>query len=136
MNMNRDNHRKVQNFFKALDNLKEIKKKEPPYDTVTESGMVALFEICFEQSWKAMKERLEFFGYGERKLGSPNGVIKMAYQAGMIADEAGWSAALKARNDVIHSYSEEVALRIIEDAKEKFIPMFDALKRNIEADWM
>ncbi len=136
MNPNYDTHKKTSNFFKALENLKEIEKKQPPYDTITESGMVALFEICFEQSWKAMKERLEAFGYGERRLGSPNSIIKLAYQAGMIDDEARWSAALKARNDVIHSYSEEIALKIIADTKEKFIPMFEALRRNIEADWM
>jgi len=136
MDMNADVHKKVNNFFNALKNLKEIETREPPYDTITEAGMVALFEVCFEQSWKAMKERLEFYGYGERKLGSPNGIIKLAYQAGMIDDEALWSMALKARNDIIHSYSEEIALRIIEDAKEKFIPMFEALRRNIEAEWM
>lgn len=136
MGMNADVHKKVKNFFNALKNLKEIETREPPYDTITEAGMVALFEVCFEQSWKAMKERLEFYGYGERKLGSPNSIIKLAYQAGMIDDEALWSMALKARNDIIHSYSEEIALRIIGDAKERFIPMFEALKRNIEAEWM
>lgn len=136
MDMNSDAHKKVNNFFNALKNLKEIETREPPYDTITEAGMVALFEVCFAQSWKAMKERLEFYGYEERKLGSPNGILKLAYQAGMIDDEALWSMALKARNDIIHSYSEEIALRIIEDAKEKFIPMFEALRRNIEAEWM
>ena len=134
--MDVDKHRKVDNFFKALDNLRKIKEKEPPYDPITEAGMVALFEICFEQSWKAMKERLEAFGYGERKLGSPNGIIKMAYQAGMIDDEGLWSAALRARNDVIHSYSEETALRIIEDSRAKFLPMFEALQQNIKDQWL
>lgn len=136
MDMNADVHKKVKNFFNALRNLKEIETREPPYDTITEAGMVALFEVCLEQSWKAMKERLEFYGYGERKLGSSNSIIKLAYQAGMIDDEALWSMALKARNDVIRSYSNEIALRIIADAKEKFIPMFEALRRNIEAEWM
>lgn len=53
--------------------------KEPPYAAITEAVMVSPFEICFEQSWKAMKERLECHGYGERKLGSPNSIIKLAY---------------------------------------------------------
>ena len=77
-------------------------------------------------------------GYGSVFKGDikVNGIIKLAYQAGMIDDEARWSAALKARNDVIHSYSEEIALKIIADTKERFIPMFEALRRNIEADWM
>ena len=131
-----DIHKKVNNFFRALNNLKEIEGKEPPFDTITEAGMVSLFEICFEQSWKAMKERLEYHGYGERKLGSPNAVIKLAYQAEMIDDEQLWSEALKARNDVVHSYSDEIALQIIKDSQEKFLPMFEALRKNIETNWL
>ena len=131
-----DIHKKVNNFFKALKNLKEIEGKEPPFDPITEAGMVSLFEICFEQSWKAMKERLEYHGYGERKLGSPNAIIKLAYQAGMIDDEVLWSEALRARNDVVHSYSDEIALQIIKDSQEKFLPMFEALRKNMETNWL
>lgn len=131
-----DIHKKVNNFFRALKNLKEIEGKEPPFDTITEAGMVSLFEICFEQSWKAMKERLEYHGYGERKLGSPNAVIKLAYQAEMIDDEQLWSEALKARNDVVHSYSDEIALQIIKDSQEKFLPMFEALRKNLVTNWL
>ena len=71
-------HKKVNNFFRALKNLKEIEGKEPPFDTITEAGMVSLFEMCFEQSWKEMRERLEYHGYGERKLGSPNAAFYAA----------------------------------------------------------
>ena len=48
--LNNDVHKKVNNFFKALNNIKEIVGKEPPFDPITEAGMVSLFEICFEQS--------------------------------------------------------------------------------------
>ncbi len=136
MDFDEDIHKKVNNFFRALNNLKEIVGKESPYDPITEAGMVSLFEICFEQSWKAMKERLEYHGYGERKLGSPNSVIKLAYQAGMIDDEVCWHDALKAKNNVVHSYSDEIALQIIKEAQERFLPMFVALRQNIEANWL
>lgn len=134
--MDKDIHKKVNNFFKSLDNLKEIQGRIPPYDPITEAGMVSLFDICFEQAWKAMKERLEYHGYGERKLGSPNAVIKLAYQAGMIDDEMLWHDALKARNDVVHSYSDEVALQIIKYAQERFISMFEDLRKTIEDNWL
>ena len=75
---------------------------------------------------------MEFHGYGERKLGSPNAIIKLAYQAGMIDDELLWSEALKSRNDVVHSYSDEIALRIIKDSQEKFLPMFSLDVDEIE----
>ena len=131
-----DIHKKVCNFFKALDNLKTIQGKEPPYDAITEAGMVSLFEICFEQAWKAMKERLEFNGYGERKLGSPNAIIKLAFQAEMIDDEVLWSAALRARNNVVHSYSDEIALSIIKDTQSKFIVMFEKLRQELIDNWL
>lgn len=102
--------KKAENFFKALQNLKEIKGKKPPYDTIATAGMVSLFEICFEQAWKAMKEQLEASGYGEHKSGSPKSVIKLAYQARMVKDEELWLAALQTRNNVAHSYSEPIAL--------------------------
>lgn len=42
--------KKYDNFCRALHNLKEIESRQPPYDTITQTGMVSLFEICFEQS--------------------------------------------------------------------------------------
>lgn len=128
--------KKVLNFYKALANLREIEAQEPPYDTVTETGMVALYGICFEQAWKAMKDRLEFSGYAEQKLGSPRAVIKLAYQVNMLADEQLWLDALQARNNVAHSYNEQIALGIIADSKSKFIAMFEVLKREIEENWV
>lgn len=59
--------KKYDNFCRALENLKKIQHVEPPYDTITQTGMVALFEICFEQAWKAMKELLEQSGYSEAR---------------------------------------------------------------------
>ena len=131
-----DIHKKVCNFLKALDNLKTIEGKTPPYDAITEAGKVSLFENCFEQAWKAMKERLEFNGYGERKLGSPNAIIKLAFQAEMIDDEELWSAALRARNNVVHSYSDEIALSIIKDTQSKFIVMFEKLRQELIDNWL
>lgn len=61
--------KKWDNFQASLKNLCAIYDEEPPYDVVTLTGMVALFQICFEQSWKAMKEVLEEQGYTEFALG-------------------------------------------------------------------
>ena len=97
---------------------------------------MSLFEICFEQAWKAMKEQLEASGYGEYKSGSPRSVIKLAYQARMVKDEELWLAALQARNNVAHSYSEPIALSIIRDSQEKFIAMFEQLAKELWESWL
>ncbi|MBQ3336556.1 MAG: nucleotidyltransferase substrate binding protein [Selenomonadaceae bacterium] len=127
--------KKFENFCRALNNLKEIEGKSPPYDAITTAGMVALFEICFEQAWKAMKEILELHGVGEKKIGSPKMIIKQAYAAGMIDDENLWLEVLAARNNVAHSYNEEVALEIIDASQKKFLALFQRLKDEIEKNW-
>lgn len=59
--------RKYDNFCKAIKNLNEGLKIEEPYTIVEQTGIVGLFEICFEQSWKLMKEILEKHGRFEEK---------------------------------------------------------------------
>ena len=94
--------KKWDNVQASLKNLSAIYDEEPPYDVVTLTGMVALFQICFEQSWKAMKEILEEQGYTEFALGSPKRVIKTAFEARMITEEDVWLEALQAHNNVAH----------------------------------
>ena len=83
-----------------------------------------------------MKEQLEISGYSEHKIGSPRVVIKLAYQAEMIQDEALWLKALLARNNVAHSYNEAIALDIIRDSKLSFIAMFEALEAELLTRWV
>jgi len=120
--------RKYENFCNALSNMKDIYNYEEPYDNVVITGLVGLYEICFEQSWKMMKEILEIHGYAEGATGSPKIILKTAYKAGMIRDEEQWLRALQARNNVTHSYNQKIALGIIADAKEEFYQMFCELK--------
>ena len=127
--------KKYENFCRALDNLKEINEYEEPYNNVILTGLVALYEICFEQSWKMMKDKLAESGYSESATGSPRTILKTAYKAGMIKDEQLWLEALVARNNVAHAYNEEIALDIIRQVKKQFLVMFDELKCEIEQNW-
>ena len=128
--------KKVDNFFRALENLRDIYQYDPPKGNVEITGLVGLYEICFEQAWKAMKELLEESGFAERKTGSPKMVIKTAYSAGMVHDEESWLSALTDRNNVTHSYNVEIAMSIIQHTKDCYVPMFEDLKKAIETDWL
>ena len=61
--------KKYDNFKAALNNLKDIYDYKEPYGNVEIAGIVGLYEICFEQAWKAMKELLENYGYDVIDLG-------------------------------------------------------------------
>ena len=128
--------KKYENFLKALDHLGDIFEIEEPYDNIQTAGMVALFQICFEQSWKAMKELLENAGYDAAKTGSPKQVIKTAFLAGMVQDEEVWIGALADRNNVAHSYNEAVAKGIIENTKDRYYSMFITLWKTLEENWI
>lgn len=128
--------KKYENFSSALLNMKEIYSYEEPYDNVVLTGLVGLFEICFEQAWKMMKEILSDHGYGESATDSPKLILKTAYAAGMIRNEELWLAALQARNNVDHAYNEAVALDIVKAAKSEFYDLFCELKAEIERGWL
>lgn len=128
--------KKYENFCASLLNMKDIYNYKEPFDTVVLTGMVGLYELCFEQSWKMMKEILEFHGYEESATGSPKTILKTAYRAGMIKDENMWIKALQERNNVAHSYNKKVALEIVTQTKENFYDMFCSLKKEVEDNWL
>ena len=128
--------KKFDNFKAALANLKDVFSYNEPYGNVEIAGMVGLYEICFEQSWKMMKEILEAHGYEDGATGSPKIILKTAYKAGMIKDEELWLRALQERNNVTHSYNERIALGIVMRAKESFYDMFCQLKNEIDKNWL
>lgn len=128
--------KKYDNFCKALSNLKEGAKLEEPYTIVEQTGIVGLFEICFEQSWKLMKEILENHGRIEERIGSPRAIIKIAYQCGMIENCDGWLKLLESRNILAHTYSDEQSLEIIKKIKSNYLIIFEDLKNAIDDRWL
>lgn len=128
--------KKYENFCASLKNMKEIYDYDEPYNTVVLTGLVGLYEICFEQSWKMMKEILEIHGYEEGATGSPKIILRTAYRAGMIKNEDAWLRALQERNNVTHSYNEKIALEIVRQAKAIFCDLFVQLKDEIDKNWL
>ena len=128
--------KKYENFCSSLGNMKDIYNYEEPYDNVVLTGLVGLYEITFEQSWKMMKEILQNHGYEEGATGSPKIILKTAYKAGMIKDEELWLRALQARNNVTHSYNQKIALGIVSEAKNELYKMFVDLKEEVESVWL
>ena len=127
--------KKFDNFCKALDNLEDIYKYEEPYDNVVLTGLVALYEICFEQSWKAVKKVLSENGIEEAATGSPRSIIKLAYSVNLIKDQEVWLEALVSRNNVAHAYNQSIAMDIVKKTKERYVVMFRELRSEIKENW-
>jgi hypothetical protein len=47
-----------------------------------------------------------------------------------------WLRALQVRNNVAHSYNQNIALGIVNHAKSEFYDMFCELKKELEYNWL
>ena len=128
--------KKYDYFCKALNNLSEGAKTEPPYSILEQTGIVALFSICFEQTWKLIKQILEDQGLALEKIASPRKVIKSAYQFGIIKDEQPWLELLETRNILANTYDDNRAQEPIEKIKTSYLELFIQLKQEIDENWI
>ena len=128
--------KKYENFCNVLANLLEGLKLEEPYSAITQMGIAACFNHCFELSWKLMKETLENHGFSEDSISSPRAIIKLAFQSGMIKNQERWFAILKARNLLSHIYSGDASLETIRLIKSEYVNAFTDLKAEIDEHWI
>ncbi len=83
-------------------------------------GTIQRFEFVIELFWKTLKRALAAEGI---ETSTPREALQRAYQAGWLADEEAWLAALKDRNMTSHLY-DEVAARAIYDRIRVYWPEF------------
>lgn len=115
------------NFEKSYKSLS--KYIDIPIETELErAGIIQLFEISFELSWKLMKDYLE---YQQLIVKSPREAIKQAYQIELIDDGHIWIDALADRNLTVHTYDEELAKKLVEDISTIYYPQLKKLYEKL-----
>lgn len=115
---------RFQNFQQALQCL-ELAVKQEKLDILQQAGMIQFFEMCFDLSWKLLKDYLEEEGYTE--LQSPRAAIKQAFASGLIQDGHLWIKLLVDRNLTTHIYDELTAKKIQEEIRNTYYPLFKEL---------
>lgn len=78
-------------------------------DDVYRSGSIKAFEICFELSWKVLKDLLFFEGHNEK---TPRSIFRKSFEVEYI-NESDCEVLLKAlekRNLLSHTYRREAAI--------------------------
>lgn len=115
------------NFEKAYNTLDKYVRQ--PIETELErAGIVQLYEIAFELSWKLMKDYLEALGFSVK---SPRETIKMAYQIGLIGDGHVWIDALTDRNLTVHTYDEKLSKKLAGDIADIYFPELQKLHNRL-----
>lgn len=75
-------------------------------------GLTQAFEITVELGWKLLKDVLRSQGLALSSVG-PNDVVRMAFESEIVADGRGWLSAIRLRNELSHTYKEEMFLEAI-----------------------
>lgn len=95
------------------------------------AGLIQLFEVAFELSWKLMKDYLESQDIIAR---SPRESIKKAYQIELIDEGHIWIDALADRNLIVHTYDEEMAKKMVEDIVNIYFPELKKLYTKLASE--
>lgn len=124
---------KYAKYCMAVDRLDEsITAYEMAPSDIIRDGIIQRFEFCTELAWKTVREYLLEEGVEFRN--TPKAVMREAYAAGLIDEDALWSKLLNDRNLTSHTYNEGTAQEIFgcicTDYRRLFRQLAEALKEQ------
>jgi len=131
-------------FHKAIQSLEEVLRT---YETVSNSdfstpelsrglkaGIVQNFEFTYELAWKFIKRWLEInVSPDTNHVFTRREIFRYAAQYQLIDDPAKWFKYTETRNITSHTYDEEKANRVFDDArkfKDDAIHLYNALEER------
>ncbi|MGL5067654.1 MAG: nucleotidyltransferase substrate binding protein [Sarcina sp.] len=114
---------RFENFEKSYKVLKKYANSDIKSELEI-AGIIQLFEVSFELSWKVLKDYLESNGYIVK---SPRETVKQAFQDGIIENGHIWIDALANRNLTTHTYDEALAQKMVNEIINIYIPEFDKM---------
>lgn len=122
-----------QRFINFEKSYKLLEKyiNTPIESELERAGIIQLFEILFELSWKLMKDYLEA---QELIVKSPREAIKQAFQIGLIEDGHIWIDGLADRNLTVHTYDEKLAEKMINDIVNVYFPVLKKLYNKLNKE--
>ena len=125
---------RYEKYLDSLSSLEKIKGLEWPDNEdlfgFIWCGVISKFCITFDLSYKLIKDILvEYHGITNFAKGSPREILREAFQAGIISDDA-WLIMLGARNEIVHEYKDydhvdDWCQKIVND----YLPLFDHLSQ-------
>lgn len=127
-----DYRSRKENYVKAVKRLNEANLfyKKDSKNSIYIDALIQRFEFTFELAWKTLKAWLEDQGF-VAKINSPKGILRMAYEAGIIIEEQTWLSMLESRNITTHLYDEAEAIEIADSISNIYRKALIKLSKNI-----
>ena len=119
---------RFQNFEKAFLFFEKAVDKSS-YSPIEVSGLVQAFEFTFELAWKNIKDYLYEQGI---ETTFPRVALKEAFNTQIIKDGHIWIEMLEKRNELSHTYNEDIANNAVEVIKKKYYPAVKHVYQNLK----
>lgn len=119
--------RYFEDFDKAFKNLAAAVKIA--HTDIEIDGTIKRFELCYELSWKLIKEWLADKGIICK---NPRLCFKYAYENNLIEDENVWLDMIEDRNALVHTYTYEESREIFERIKKNYLEAFKRLYERVK----
>ena len=120
-----------ESFKNSLASLSEAKTRDLS-DSFILSGTSAKFCITFDLAWKTMKDILiQCYALTDFLTGSPREVLKAAFKAELISDDA-WMEMLRIRNLLVHDYDGQIVKENCSAIIECYIDIMDDFRKKAE----
>ena len=133
MNLYLDSFAKaVSALERAIKTVNKLDASDEDLREAVRAGVIQNFEVVYEQSWKMMKRWLAENVGAIYVDGVPRGgLFRLASENRLIVDVNRWMAYHKARNQTSHTYDEDTAQSVFEEAAE-FVHDAKQLLRTLE----
>ena len=124
--------KKLDNYSKCLNVLKNADFNLADENKVYRMGIVGQFNRSFELAWKALQAVLSIHGVEKVKTGSPREILQLGYKHGFLDNPDVWLMMLKKRNLAIHTYNEEDLEELLMMIHDSFLPALTALEETLK----
>ena len=109
---------RFRNFEKSYKFFKSIVERLD-FSNLEIAALIKSFEFTYEIAWKTIKDYLEEQGLPTK---FPREAIKEGFRTEIIEDGHTWMQMLEKRNELAHTYSEEISDEAVDLIKSKFYP--------------
>lgn len=116
-------HQRLEHLEAAMASFLEGCEQDD-YSGLERAGLIQLFEVSFELSWKTLKDLLFLEGIEAK---SPREVLREGHAFGILDGIDTWLEALENRNLMSHTYDEEDA----EKAKDLILESYQFLLTDL-----
>lgn len=114
------------NFKKAFALLRETVQlmHQRELSQLEKEGLIQRFEYTWELAWKVLKDYLDDTGV-VLETTTPASVIRAAFATNVIGEGEIWMKALKARNQMSHTYDLKIFDEIIINIRSLYLPVLE-----------